>query len=260
MTLNKVILLYTIFIFSLFNLYSEDRTLSYSFGTGDWYPIIYSDAESELGYNGLYVEIIEELFVKRLGYNIKFLENPWKRAQQLVEDGEADFLITVATIDRLKYCVKTDFPVYNLFMGVYTYNGHSQIDEINKIKEIPDIKKMELIPVSNFGNGWHKQNIDVYGINTLYVKKDENIVKLLANKRADIMVDTIIPMNYEIKKHGLSNKIELTDVRFGPIEFHILLSKKTISSSSAKEINSAAVDLYNEGFFEKLAAKYSVLE
>lgn len=260
MTFGKIFILFITLCLISLNINSEERTLTYSFGSGDWYPIIYADEESEVGYRGLYKEVIDELFVNRLNCKIKYLVNPWKRAQQMVNNGEADFLITVATTERLKYSIKTDYPVFNLFMGLYTYKDHPRINEINKIKEITDIKDLNLRPVSNLGNGWHKQNIDIYGINTLYVKKDENIIKVLANKRADILVDTIIPMNHEIKKHGLSNKLILTDIKFGPIEFHILLSKKTISPAFEQEINKTLTKMVKEGYIEELAKKYSILE
>lgn len=260
MSLFKTALLIIILNSTFPLLQAENKLLTYSFGSGDWNPIIYSDENSSIGYSGLYVEILDEIFKKKLNIDIVYIANPWKRAQQLVENGKADFLITVATKDRLKYTYKSQYPVFKLHLGLYTYAGHPKLNDIQNIKNVEHIKHYKLLPVSNLGNGWHKENIDAFNINTLYVKEDINIIKFLASMRADIMIDTIIPMNYKIKELNLTSNIILTDARFGSIEFHLLFSKLTTSTDLIKEINIVINELIKDGTLSNLSAKYSMLD
>lgn len=248
-----------LFFFTL-NIYCEQKTITYAFGSGDWIPIIYNDNSKNNGYRGLYVEILEEIFVNRLSIGLKYEAFPWKRTQMRVEKGEADFLITVATNDRLKYTVSSSMPLLELYMHIYTYKGHSKLDLINQIKDPNDILTLNLIPVSNLGNGWHKENIDRFGIPTLYVKEDTNIALLLAAKRADIMIEAVIPMNNEIKKLGLSNKILLTDAKFGPVKFYLLMSKKSNNLDLMPMIDKAITDITTDGTLDRITSKYSSLD
>jgi ABC-type amino acid transport substrate-binding protein len=82
----------------------------------------------------------------------------------------------------------------------------------------------------------------------------------LAAKRADIVIDAVIPTNYLIKKLGLRSKIELTKARFGPLNFHILLGKKSRYRGLLPEINKAVDTLIQNGTLERLNEKYMNLE
>lgn len=92
-------------------------------------------------------------------------------------------------------------------MGLYTYKDHPKLDEIKQIKEVIDIKKLNLKPISNLGNGWHKQNIDIYGIKTLYVKEDENIIQVLEQEINNVLKEMTNEgyMDEMAKKYSLLN-------------------------------------------------------
>jgi len=234
----------------------------YSLPEGDWYPVHYKGKtsidkiEGCSEHEGLFIELLDEVFNKRLGVDLNCHPRPWKRAQANVKRGVADFLITVPTEDRLKYSVKSKQPIFQLFMHVYTYADHPLIENIKNIKTVQDIVRLGLIPVTNRGNGWHKENIDSYGASTHYVNLDEDIIKFLAAKRADIMIDAAITTNYKIKKLGLSSKLEFTEVRFGPLNFHILMSKKAKAVRLMPAIDAAIKSMIDRGVLEKTTQKY----
>lgn len=229
-----------------------NNTITYAFAA--WTPIVYMDHNGVS--KGLFIEMLNELFVKKLKMNLDVNSVPWIRAQKYVEDGIADFLITVPTEERLKYAVASEVSFFNLYLHVYTYKNHEKINEIKKIKTAQDIKRLGLIPVSNLGNGWHKENIDSFGINTHYVSQDDNIARFLASKRSDIMIDAPVPMNHIIKTEGLSSKIVLTEARFGPVVFHLLMGKKSKHFNLMPKINKALAELHEDGTFDRLLMKY----
>jgi len=202
---------------------AETREISYS--VSGWKPMAYINETNEP--KGLLVGIAREVMEKEMGLNLVVKVRPWKRAQKEVETGESDFLITVATKARKNYALVSENVFYSLPLYIYTYKNHEKRKEIDAIKSVRDIKKLNLMPVTNLGNGWHKENVDVYGIDTHYAGKEENILFLLANKRADIVIDAVVPTNYLIEKFKLNQKVELTASRFSRVDFHLLLGKKS---------------------------------
>ncbi|MCP3925868.1 MAG: transporter substrate-binding domain-containing protein [Desulfobacterales bacterium] len=251
----SVFILAVLLFLSQYSLAETKETIN--FACAEWKPILFiEDAEIK----GLYAEFLEEIFGKNMNMKIKYSFLPWKRAQKSVEKGDADFTLTVPTKKRLTYSIKNEKPIYQMYLHIYTYKNHEKIDQIREIKSAKDILNIGLIPVTNLGNGWHKQNIDSLGIDTYYVTKEDDIVKFLASKRGDIMIEAVIPMNYKIKQYGLVSKIELTNARFGPLNFNILLSKKSKYVYLMPEINSVVNRLIKDGTMGKLTSKYMKLE
>lgn len=239
--------------------------VTYSFADADWYPIFYNTKASTekrgcLEYEGLFLELLDEMFNNRLKIELQCQTFPWKRAQFNVKNGLADFIVTVPTEPRLKYAIKSKQPIFQLYMHVYSYSDHPLINEIKAIKTVKDIVDLKLVTVTNLGNGWHKENIEVYGIPTYYTKNDEHMLKFLAAKRADIIIDAAIPTNYNIKKLGLSSQIDFTEVRFGPLNFHLLMSKQSKASMLMPAIDETIQSMTQEGYIEQITEKYLLLE
>lgn len=231
-------------------------TVTYAVGPPS-IPVYELEPGSESGWKGLFIEIVEEIFAKELGFRVVIEQYPWKRAQQNVKEGIADVTVSVPTVERLEYALKSDQPIYQMHLNIYTYAGHPKLAEIRKIKTVQDIKELKLQPVTNLGNGWHKENIEDAGVTTFYVPDDENLVQFLALKRADIMIDAPLFMNHLIKRHNLESKIVKTDVLFGPINFHLLVSRNSRHAHLMPMIDEAIARLAQKGRLEQMASKYS---
>lgn len=235
----------------------ESPVLVCAVGTPGGAPFHEPDNSSRYGWKGLFIDILERVLVQELGMGLVLEPYPWKRAQKQVEDGNADFLISVPTRERLLYSIASDEPLLKMHLHVYTYAGHPQLDRIRKISTPMDIIALHLTPVTNEGNGWHKENIDALGIKTLYVPNDGNLVQFLAKRRADIMIDAPITMNHLIRQYGLTADIVQTDVRFGPVNFHLLMSRKSRHVDLMPQINTAIGKMAADGTLEKLALEYA---
>lgn len=223
-----------------------------------WVPYIYKDNNGNA--KGLYIDILSEIFEKEMGLDLKYNELPWKRAQVNLKHGLADLLLTVPTKERLEYAVKSDLPVMELFLYVYTYKDHPRLNEINSIKSGLDIKKLGLIPVTNRGNSWHKLNIDSFGVETYYVNEEENSFRFLSHKRADITIEPLYAGSYLINKLGLASKIVPTKARFEPTLFHLLLSKKSKHIKKMDRINQIIKRLKTSGRLGEILKKYADIE
>ena len=219
-------------------------------------PMTMVDANSPPGIKGLYADTLEDILGKRLKRQWTGTLLPWKRAQAEVQSGTADILITIPTAERRTYALISTQPVYEESLYVYTFKDHPKIEEIRKIKTAEDILRLGLTPVTNLGNNWHRENIDAFGVKTHYVPADENLAKFLAAKRADIMIDKPSSMNRLIENLKLTQQIEMTPARFGPIKFHILVSQKSPLAAAMPSLNQAVEQFVKDGTRERLAAKY----
>jgi len=256
MKLSATLLLYSCLLFALPAHAAEPLKLSYT--ASDWKPFSYLDDAGVP--KGIYNDMILKIFEKELGIKVSFIQAPWKRAQYLVETGKADFFITVKTEKRLEYTIATEQPLLQLYLHIFTYKDHSQLAEIQKITSGNDIKRLNLIPVTNIGNLWHKKNIDGYGVKTHYVEEEENAFQIVASRRADITIEPIYAGAHLIKELGLADKVVVTDARFGPINMHLMFGRKSPHLHLLPKINEAIDRLKEDGTFEKILGNYKKIK
>jgi polar amino acid transport system substrate-binding protein len=155
------------------------------------------------------------------------------------------------------YAVPTRTPFFRLYLNLYTYADHPKEDLIRTVGSVEDLKRLDLVMVSNLGNGWHQTHIEEQGVTTQWVPGDEQIVRFLALKRADGMIEVAPSMNHLIEKMGMASQLVQTDVTFGPIDFHIMVSKKSPFASRINEIETALKKLQENGTFQQLWSKYN---
>jgi len=254
----NLFILFMIFIVSGPDIVNAQQKKSIVYVSPKWIPMTYTNLTGRR--SGLLVDIAREVFERELGLNLICIERPWKRAQMEVKSGISDFIITVATSSRRKYALAGKHVFYTLPLYIYTYAGHEKLEAINGIRSARDIKRLKLRPVTNLGNGWHKDNIDDKGINTHYVGEENHILLFLANKRADIMIDAVVPTNYLINKMGLNQDIVLTKSRFSQVDFHLLLSRKSKYASWMDRIDDAHEKAEKSGRIQAVISKYERLE
>ncbi|WP_354624975.1 hypothetical protein [Psychromonas sp. MME2] len=101
-------------------------------------------------------------------------------------------------------------------------------------------------------------NVEKKGVRTEIVKKDRYAARFVASKKVDGMINVAFSMSPIIAELGLSKEIELTNVRFGPVDFHLMMSKKSPYVSLMPEIDRALQKLKDNDQFTKIFAKYSV--
>lgn len=235
---------------------AQSRLAFVRFAAAEAPPFLIADTTQPSGIRGLYADILNDVIGRRMGFSWTGALLPWKRAQGEVQSGNADLTITVPTEERLVYAIPSDQPVFEAYLHVYTYKDHPKLKEIRKIRSAEDIRRLGLVPVTNLGNNWHQEQIDAAGARTHYAPADENIARFLAARRADIMIDLPFTMDPKIRELGLAQYLEKTPARFGPIRFHILVSRKSSFAASMDALNAAVAQFIQDGGWERLAAKY----
>lgn len=238
------------------NLQANNTEISVS--TPEWPPIIYKDQHGKS--KGFYMDMFTEIFTNRLDLQINRRTVPWKRAQFEMQQGETDFIIALPTPERLEYSVASKEPFFQLYMNVYTWNGHPQLEEIQQITTPADIKELGLTVVTNAGNGWHDKHIEPLQIPTITIPADESTIQFLAKKRADILINASIPTNHTIKQYNLQNQLVMTKAHFAPTSLHLLLSKKSSFLPMMHQIDNAFQEAKNSGAIDRILEKYSKLK
>jgi len=206
--------------------------------------------------SGLFAELVDILFTRELGMEVEQLRLPWKRAQSAVEVGDADFMVTISTPARDEYAYTTIIPLHRMFLHLYTYADHPKADQIVRIRTAEDIRRLGLTLAANLGDSWYEANIAEAGIRTHYISNDGNIAKFVAAKRADGMLGAVLATDKVVEDLGLQSRLTLTNVRFGPLDFHVLISRKSELMKRAEDINAALLRMWKSGVFERLTKKY----
>ena len=230
----------------------RDQKIVFSFT--DWKPMTFVDKDGTA--KGAYVEIAREIFEKRLGAEITFNPLPWKRAQQEVKSGKSDFMVTVPTSAREQYALKGQRPFYTVDMALFAWKGHPKAAQLKKARTAKELARLGITSVTNLGNGWHKQNIQEAGVKTTLAPRDQNIAKMLAEKRADIMIDSRISMKRIIRELGLEQKIEQIHPSFAQIHMNLLLSRKSSWVNRLGEIDDIHAALISDGTTARIIKKY----
>lgn len=255
---KKIVLL--VLVFSTY-FYSSSTlaqpAIEYATSAEEWHPFRYTEPAEKTS-TGIFPDMLKLIFEQELDLQVTYKLRPWKRAQREVKMGSADFLLTIPTKERREYSVVTDYPLFQLYFNLFVYSNHPKLEKIKKIKSIDDIKALDLLLVSTSGNGWYKSNVAKKGIRTEIVKRDKHAAQFVASKRADGMIDVSLSMSPTIEAAGLSDLIELTEVTFGPIDFYIMLSKKSPYTALIAQINQAINKLHNNGEFNQVIDKYGV--
>jgi len=250
---RKTRLLVIFFLSILMQLNSEDQ-ISWVFT--DYPPANYKTENGEL--TGFFYEIVTEAFENRLGADLNISIFPWKRCQMMIEQGLADIIITTATNDRLEYAIKTSKAVLITRLNIYTYSDHEDIETINTLKETDEIEENNLSVISYLGNGWAKNTLESKNITVDYATDNEGMYLMLANRRADILIEESKTADSTIKNLGLESKIIKTEGIAEETRFYILFGKNSPHIEIMDQINSILIEMHNDGTIAAILSKYEM--
>jgi polar amino acid transport system substrate-binding protein len=217
-------------------------------------PFFWATENGEM--KGFFYEIITEAVEKRMAIPVLWKAYPWTRCQKNLKDGKDDAILTVPTAERSVYTVTHENPFYLKSLKLFTYSDHSRIREILQIKEIADIKRGNFSVITYRGNGWHKENIDSKQIKTHETSYLENVWRMLAAKRGDIVIEWPHGAWPDIKRLELSDKIIETSVTLSEMPFHMLIRKDSTYVNILPEFNDVIKKMYEDDTIANILSKY----
>lgn len=213
-------------------------------------------AEESGGMTGFFYDILAEALEKRMGMAVVWTPYPWPRCQENLKTGKDDAVLTVPTAERAAYTVTHQDPFYRKPLNVFTYADNKRISEIRKIRGIADLKEGQFVLITYSGNSWHKENIESLGIKTYEASRLENVWKMLAEKRGDIVIEWPRSAWPDIKRVGSYETIIDTAITISEMPFHLLIRKDSPHVSILSDFNKTIIEMKKDGTIAAILSKY----
>ena len=226
----------------------------------DYWPAIFRGEDGKPA--GIFNDILTEVFA-RLDVPLKKSLYPWKRAQLLVKNGEADGIVTVYTNERKSFAVATR-PIWEIGENLFFRRDNPKACRILKVDSFDDLKGLTM--VETLGSGWTKDNFDAHGIkNVIWVPTIDSAFSMLAKGRADAFIMfNLNAYNILSKKRaqetdpagGFHNIVAITPA-FTKLPFRLLIRKDSPFAGRIGDINKVLEDMETDGAFQRIRKKYA---
>ena len=250
-------IIYTVtFISAIFSPFTsaEEKSFSVAFNES-WPPFSFRNENNEM--SGILVDIVREVFETKLNIPVEFYGYPWKRVQHNVEIGVHDALVTTATQKRLIYSVRSEESVYALEEKAFINRNSQHKDKLSSLTlaNIAELKNYNVCDM--IGNGWADS---FYGRHNIEIKrfKDINLCfRNIAFERYDIAIHVSAAGLSQLKKEGLTDKVEMLPVVFDEVPFPLLVSKKSEHLDILPKFDEAIRAFKAEGGIERIVDRYT---
>ncbi|MFH0997813.1 MAG: transporter substrate-binding domain-containing protein [Pseudomonadota bacterium] len=166
---------------------------------------------------GFFYDILTEALEKRMGMAVVWTAYPWSRCQENLKAGKDDAVLTVPTLERAGFTVTHKTPFYLKKLNLFTYIEHPRFAEIIKIQKIADLKSGGFSVITYSGNSWHKENVQSMGIKTYENSSLENVWKMLAEKRGDVVIEWPPGAWPDIRRADVSGRVVDTATQISEI-------------------------------------------
>ncbi|NTW36703.1 MAG: amino acid ABC transporter substrate-binding protein [Syntrophobacteraceae bacterium] len=217
-------------------------------------PFHFIDANGAMA--GFFYEIMTTALHERMGLSVSWEAYPWARCQENVKFGKEDAIITVPTRERLHYTSTHKDPFYNKTLNIFINNANPRIAEIMNLKTISDIKKSDFSVITYSGNGWHKENVEILGIKTHETPSLENVWKMLAGMRGDLVIEWPHGAWPDIKRAGVIDEIIDTQITISSMPFHLLIKKTSPSVNILDQFNETINKMKEDGTMQLILSRY----
>ncbi|WP_292658312.1 ABC transporter substrate-binding protein [Nitratifractor sp.] len=226
----------------------------------NYWPAIYRGPDGKPA--GIFNDIMTELF-SRLDIPLKKAVYPWKRAQQMVKEGQADGMITMYTQSRQAFTRATE-PIWNIGETLFFRRDNPHGCKILRIQSFDDMKGLTLVELQ--GAGWPQEEYAAHGIKkVIWVPNVESALNIIAKRRADLfMMFNLNALRILVQKRaqhatlseGYQDIVAITP-HFTSLPFRLLIRKDSPFVKRIDEINRILETMKHDGTYQRIRRKYS---
>ncbi|WP_171013640.1 transporter substrate-binding domain-containing protein [Chitinivorax sp. B] len=176
--------------------------------------------------SGLLVEQVEYLIGRHLGLPLEVKTYPWKRAQRLVEVGEADLFYTVETEARRHYAVFVRKPMYRIQLALLASVNNPRLKEIEQVHKLQDLEGFSV--ASYRGDGWSAQNLQQFPL--LWMNGAQDVIRAIDRGLADLFIGNVPTLNEQLRLYGSKDRfvmLPLPELTPQQPEFRIGIGMRT---------------------------------
>ncbi len=231
------------------NVHADECKILNVSGSVGWTPLLMKNDENN-AIHGLSYDLMKEISNK-LSIPFQFEELPWKRALLYLEKGRIDMVLGIYwTKERAQKYYYTS-PILENEARVFVLKENAF-----KFEQLSDlIGKQGDIPLGgSFGeefDQYAKANLTLHGV----WKKKEHIGRLQKSRSVFFISDYFDALT-EIKKFGLEEKIIALPKAVSVTQVYFVLSKNSLCSYLAPEINNIIEWMKNDGSLKAITDKY----
>ncbi len=209
-----------------------------------------SDETEQLPCNKVYLRLAQEA-LRRAGIDYECEALPWRRAQMMVQLGEQDAMITLATAERAEYSVAIEEPLYHLPLHAFTSASHPRREELAKLRHASELQAWQVL--SYLGDGWAQSQLEPAGVSVAWSRDLATVLNQLALQRGDLTIAAEVEAMPLIRALGLSEQLVLLPNVFDTLDFKFLMSKQSPYLDKLPEIAAAIRSMREDGTIERIS-------
>ncbi|QPF73007.1 amino acid ABC transporter substrate-binding protein [Roseateles sp. DAIF2] len=199
---------------------------------------------------GIFVDIMEELLVRRLGLRVQHEAFPWARAQQRVRLGEADGFITVPTPERLVYAVAGEAWVTQGRLAMFVRAEASALRQrLQGLKSPDELAGLRL--GAYLGNGWVKARFA--GQEVHYSPSRQHALRMLLADRFDVLLDSANATQAALRAAGLEREVVELAPALDSNETRLMLGRHSPHLSRLPQIDAELRRMQRDGALARLS-------
>lgn len=247
-TIIKMILLFTIMVFSYLSTYAED-TITIVYGA-KYEPFAWGNLED---IKGVQPDFVQAILVDQMGLKVKHEGYPWKRCQNMVRSGQKDGFFTVPTEERAEYTDTTSSPFYVTHFVMHTGKDNPIVEQLKTVNSLEDLEKMaDVRHIHMLGSGWHENALQ--NMKKVHKLPDASTIPVLLSKnRADLYIEQDEMFRYQAQKAGVSDEIlTIKKPSIRQLGWHIFIGKESKHAHLIPKINATLKKLEASGELEKI--------
>ncbi|TNJ16425.1 ABC transporter substrate-binding protein [Aeromonas sobria] len=215
----------------------------------DFAPYSWRDEQGKM--RGLMIDVMDRV-AGQMGLKVSHQGYPWQRAQKMVRMAQADGFVTVATQERLTYTQMVDEPVTTTVMTIFTQLDHPRMAEFQRASRLSDLKTFTFLDY--LGNGWGKENLA--GFTVHHTINVDNVFKMLAAGRGDLMVTDPLVARFKLNQLGLSGQVVEVPLQLASTPFNLCIGKHSRFNTRITEFNRALQQLRQSGELARIVERY----
>ena len=173
---------------------------------------------------GVFVDLLNFVLSEELGIAVSHHGYPWRRAQLLVKNGQADAFVAPITAERLSFAAVSQQPLLLSRFVLFTRAQHPQISHFSAAESLRDLVEYRFI--TQLGDGWAQQNLSDMRVE--YVDKLDTVLRMLAQGRDDLFVESALVGHYNIGRLDLREQVvEVPEQVVETSPYHLFLGKRS---------------------------------
>ncbi|WP_235689037.1 substrate-binding periplasmic protein, partial [Aeromonas veronii] len=134
----------------------------------------------------------------------------------------------------------------------FTQRAHPRMAEFQRASRLSDFKSLTFLDY--FGNGWGKENLA--GFTVHHTINVDNIFKMLAAGRGDLMVTDPLVARFKLNQLGLSGQVVEVPLQLASTPFNLCIGKHSRFNTRITEFNRALQQLRQSGELARIVERY----